>query len=54
MEKEISSWTKIQLQAHLRKLGLNISGNKSDLIKRIRDTASSKSSNTEGKVLTGN
>ncbi len=37
MEKDLSKWTKPQLQAQLRELGLKVSGNKPDLIKRIRD-----------------
>ena len=35
MEKDLSTWTKAQLQAQLRKLGLKISGNKDELIERI-------------------
>ncbi len=43
MEKDLSKWTKPQLQDHLRKLGLKVSGNKPELIKRIRERVSSKS-----------
>ncbi len=35
-EKDLSEWTVKQLKDHLRKLGLKVSGNKSDLIERIR------------------
>ena len=45
MEKDLLSWTKPQLQAQLRKLKLKLSGNKPDLIKRIRDHEASKYAN---------
>ncbi len=40
MEKDLSSWTKPQLQVQLRKLKLKVSGNKPDLIQRINASKS--------------
>ncbi len=39
---DISTWTNVKLKDHLRKLGIKVSGNKSDLIKRIQEHDSSK------------
>ncbi len=59
MEKDISKWTKPQLQSHLRKLGLKVSGNKPELIQRIRDykepkqTRSPKRNQSPQRILAG-
>ena len=44
MEKDLSSWKVKELQAHLRKLGLKVSGKKADLIERIKSHNSNESS----------
>ena len=50
MEKNLSAWKVKELKDHLLKLGLKQSGNKPDLIKRIRDYEASKSKYTIMKV----
>ncbi len=50
MEKDLSTLTVKELQAHLRKLGLKISGNKPDLIKRIHGHNASNSKYLKMKV----
>ena len=47
MEKDVSTLTNPQLQDQLRKLGLKVSGNKPDLIKRIQRTHRAGSIETE-------
>ncbi len=37
METDLSSWKVKELRDHLRSLGLKVSGNKPDLIQRIRE-----------------
>ncbi len=44
MENDISKWKVTQLKDHLRTLGLPVSGNKTDLIQRIRDFTSAQKS----------
>ncbi len=51
MEKDLSTWTKPQLQAQLQKLGLKVSGNKPDLIARIRGAEASQSNYSKMQVL---
>ncbi len=51
MEKDLSSWTKPQLQAQLRKLKLKVSGNKPDLIQRIQSAERVDSKSTYATML---
>ncbi len=44
MENDLSTWRVKELKDHLRKLDLKVSGNKPDLIQRIRDFTSAQKS----------
>ncbi len=50
MEKDLSTWTVKQLKDHLRKLGLTVSGNKAELIRRAEYAEVSQSEYSEMKV----
>ena len=50
MENDLSSWTKSQLQDHLREIGLKVSGNKAELIQRAEYAEVSQSEYSEMKV----